>query len=299
MGITRYWETNAVFNSGGTGVLIANNEVTRSSGGAMHVISNKHGKHDGIEDWVINVEYNYIHDFGAGITNDFGGIKTGSQAFCDDLSEQEMEEVCFAYIRVYNNMVTNGKSYYCCANLLYSDVSASKNLFENNILYGSADTAIIHHCGIENESKNNIVHRNIEPENGEKPISDLWGACEANKDKHQAFNNHLNIYYFENTEDFHLYHPYNFFDERSVFTDNLYWSLVPEDESKGLFPPDDLSFGELPPEDRNQWADPEFSGPEFHNYLLAEGSPALAMGIQQIRLDNFGIQGDRKPFYLS
>ena len=186
VGITRYWETNAVFNSGGIDVLIANNEVTRSSGGAMHVISNKHGKHAVIEGWVINVEYNYIHDFGAGITNDFGGIKTGVQGHCDDLSEEEMGEVCFAYIRVYNNLVNNGKSYYCCANLLYSDVSASKNLFENNILYGSADTgtAIVHHCGIENESKNNIVHRNIEPENGERPISDLWGACEANKGKH-------------------------------------------------------------------------------------------------------------------
>jgi len=55
----------------------------------------------------------------------------------------------------------------------------------------------------------------------------------------------------------------------------------------------------LPPEDRNRWADPQFSGPEVHNYLLTDGSPALAMGIQQIRLDNFGIQDDRKPFYLS
>ena len=90
MGITRYWETNALFNSGGSGVLIANNEVTRTSGGAMHVISNEHGRNDGTEDWIINVEYNYIHDFGAGITNDFGGIKTGVQGHCDDLSEEEM-----------------------------------------------------------------------------------------------------------------------------------------------------------------------------------------------------------------
>ena len=29
------------------------------------------------QDYLVNVEYNYIHDFGVGIIRDFGGIKTG------------------------------------------------------------------------------------------------------------------------------------------------------------------------------------------------------------------------------
>ena len=151
----------------------------------------------GNTDWVVNVEYNYIHDFGAGITSDFGGIKTGSVANCDAESEAGLERNCFTYIRVYNNLLTNGWPYYCCAEFLYSDVSAGKNLFENNILYGSGSGALFHHCGLENEAKNNIVHRLIRPDNGQQPLSDLWGACEANSGKFQSFSNHHNIYYFE------------------------------------------------------------------------------------------------------
>ena len=56
-------------------------------------------------DWVVSVEYNYIHDFGAGITNDFGGIKTGSVASCDGQSEAGLERNCYTYIRLYNNLV--------------------------------------------------------------------------------------------------------------------------------------------------------------------------------------------------
>ena len=38
-GITRQWSTFAVWNTGGLNVLIGNNEVTRTSGGGIHVIS--------------------------------------------------------------------------------------------------------------------------------------------------------------------------------------------------------------------------------------------------------------------
>ena len=167
VGITRYWETNAIFSSGARNVLIANNEITRSSGGAMMVLSDEKGKnHDDPDEFVINIEYNYVHDFGVGITNDFGGIKTGSKGpQCDGGTEAWLEERCFAYIRVYNNLVRDGWPYHCCANFLYSDVSSSGNLFENNIVHGSGSVALVHHCGLENESRNNIVHREAQPDN--------------------------------------------------------------------------------------------------------------------------------------
>ena len=114
----------------------------------------------------MNIEYNYVHDYGAGITNDFGGIKTGVKGVnCDAVSEAEMEASCFSYIRVYNNLVRDGWPYHCCANFLYSDVSSSGNLFENNIVHGSGSVALVHHCGLENESRNNIVHREAQPDN--------------------------------------------------------------------------------------------------------------------------------------
>ena len=192
----------------------------------------------------------------------------------------------------------DGWPYFCCANFLYSDVSCSKNLFENNILYGSADSALIHHCGLENESKNNYVHRVASPDNGLEPIANMWGLCEAGQGKHQSFHNHHNIYYFDNTEDMTMYKRNNFFDDRSVFSDNLYYSLEPEDEFKGMFPPSDLPFSSLPSVGslRNQWADPGFRDAAAGDYQLTAASPAPAMGIQQIRLDNFGIA--EQPFYL-
>ena len=115
---------------------------------------------------MVNIEYNYVHDYGAGITNDFGGIKTGVKGVnCDAVPEAEMEAACFSYIRVYNNLVRDGWPYLCCANFLYSDVSSSGNLFQNNILHGSGSVALVHHCGLDNESRNNIVHREAQPDN--------------------------------------------------------------------------------------------------------------------------------------
>ena len=62
-------------------------------------------------DFVIDVEYNYVHDFGIGITNDFGAIKTGSKSKnCDSADEAGLEESCFTYIRVYNNLLRQAVS---------------------------------------------------------------------------------------------------------------------------------------------------------------------------------------------
>ena len=38
------------------------------------------------------------------------------------------------------------------------------------------------------------------------------------------------------------------------------------------------------------WADPDLLDPSSGQYVLAQGSPALGLGIQQIQLGNFGIQ---------
>ena len=59
----------------------------------------------GNTDWVVNVEYNDVHDFGAGITSDFGAIKTGSTTYCDNKDEAGLEQNCYNYIRLYNNIL--------------------------------------------------------------------------------------------------------------------------------------------------------------------------------------------------
>ena len=54
---------------------------------------------------MVNVEYNDVHDFGAGITSDFGAIKTGSTTYCDNKDEAGLEQNCYTYIRLYNNIL--------------------------------------------------------------------------------------------------------------------------------------------------------------------------------------------------
>ena len=51
------------------------------------------------------MEYNDVHDFGAGITSDFGAIKTGSTTYCDNKDEAGLEQSCYTYIRLYNNIL--------------------------------------------------------------------------------------------------------------------------------------------------------------------------------------------------
>ena len=83
VGISRQWSTFGIFHQGSLNVRINNNEVTRTSGGGMNIIGESfaRGERAEGEDYVINVEYNYVHDYGAGITNDFGGLKTGSKGY--------------------------------------------------------------------------------------------------------------------------------------------------------------------------------------------------------------------------
>ena len=45
--------------------------------------------------------------------------------------------------------------------LIYTDANGSRNTVENNLLIGAADHGnyLYHHCGLDNISKNNIIHR--------------------------------------------------------------------------------------------------------------------------------------------
>ena len=59
---------------------------------------------------MVNVEFNDVHDFGAGITSDFGAIKTGSTTYCDNQDEAGLEQNCYTYIRLYNNILRSDSS---------------------------------------------------------------------------------------------------------------------------------------------------------------------------------------------
>ena len=83
------------------------------------------------------------------------------------------------------------------------------------------------------------------------------------------------------------------------FYNNLYWSQQVGDETKAMFP-DTMTWDEwvLAGNDSiSVWADPLFLDPASGQYLLKENSPAWDLGIEQIRLDNFGIQSSEFTKY--
>merc|ERR1719505_550453 len=97
--------------------------------------------------YVFNIEYNHVHNWGSGIVSDVGA------------SLSELEQHCYTHAHIFNNWVEGGRAYHRSAAHLYSDTSSSGTIFEKNILRGGGANALKHHCGLDNESKNNIVHR--------------------------------------------------------------------------------------------------------------------------------------------
>ena len=103
------------------------------------------------------------------------------------------------------------------AGYLYSDVSASGTVFENNILRGEGANALYHHCGLDNESRNNIVHRT-----GASSFSSVWAGCEASHGSLQSYKNYHNIYLFDTLEGMAMYRKWDRYYNQAPGTKRIY-----------------------------------------------------------------------------
>ena len=210
---------------------------------------------------------------------------------CDNCTPEEYDQYCYVYSHVYNNLIHDGTAYSNGANYLYSDVSSGQNTFENNIMYGSGGMALYHHCGKANRGVNNIIHKT-------SVLESMYGGCGKSADaRPQEYENSRNIYLLENLDDFvfgQSYHRY--YNLPPDFHHNIYWSMVPGDEELQKFP-DNQNWYEWRAtgnDSESLWQDPLFEDPAAHRYILSDNSPAWNLGIQQIDLDNFGIQVEGK-----
>ena len=72
----------------------------------------------------------------------------------------------------------------------------------------------------------------------------------------------------------------------------MYWS--PQEDAKSLLMfPDQLTWDQCVQAGNDTgsiWANPKFMDPEAGLYFLADDSPVWELGIEQIQMDNFGIQ---------
>ena len=192
-GISRFWQPTCLWITGAKNISAVHNEVTNTANGGIHAGSIPHGKDywedSGVteptrSDYLIHVEYNYVHDYGQGILSDYGAIKTGSSGNCIGKPAEYLDKFCHTYIHVYNNLIHDGQAYKIGANHLYSDTASSRTTFENNIMYGTGFDALVHHCGVDNISKNNIVHRTAEISSDHAPaLQTMWGVCEQGKNR--------------------------------------------------------------------------------------------------------------------
>ena len=177
-------------------------------------------------------------------------------------------------------------------------MSAAQNTFENNIMYGTGGMALYHHCGKANRGLNNIVHKT-------STLESMYGGCGKYADtRPQEYENARNIYLLENMDDFVFSKSsYRYYNMPPDFHHNIYWSMVPGDEELPKFPylPEPQSeyqnwyeWQATGNDSQSLWQDPLFEDPAAHRYILTPDSPAWNLGIQQIDLDNFGIQAEGK-----
>ena len=80
---------------------------------------------------------------------------------CKGLSMSQLRKSCYTYNHVYNNLIHDVEAYNNGGQHIYTDDASCKNTLENNLLVGapSKGSYLYHHCGLDNISKNNIIHR--------------------------------------------------------------------------------------------------------------------------------------------
>ena len=183
-------------------------------------------------DFIFHIEFNHVHKYGSTISSDYGAIYIGGGDVCGWGDEGLMVEQCYTHTHIYNNWLETGWVYENGPAGLYSDAAGCGTVFENNILRGQGSGALLHHCGLDNESKNNIVHRN-----GANSFDHIWAGCEKHSTALQDYTNHHNIYLFDTVEGMSMWRLYDrYFNKAPIFHDNLYWSPEAGAEVAAMFP---------------------------------------------------------------
>ena len=163
-------------------------------------------------------------------------------------------------------------------------------------MYGSGGNAMTHHCGVGNQAKNNIVHKSSFTSN--HTITRMEVVCKTHYGYyHQQYSHYQNIYLLDTINDDTAFgNNYDSF-ENTEYSHNLYWSS--QDPQSSMYfsingkKEKEVTWDEWNAEGRDVdsvWADPKFADSDHGLYTLANDSPAFDLGIQQIDLDNFGIQ---------
>ncbi|MCC7498298.1 MAG: right-handed parallel beta-helix repeat-containing protein [Bryobacterales bacterium] len=202
------------------------------------------------------IEYNHLHDIGQRRLSDMGAIYTlGIQPG--------------TVIR--NNLIHDVTSFRYGGFGIYPDEGSSEIVIENNIVYGCSSAGFDQHYGRENTIRNNIFAFNHE-----------YQLMRSRAEDHLSFRFEGNIVQFDDGRllgsnwsgngirmDRNIY-----WDERGGVPGFAGWTWE-QWRARGL-------------DTRSKIADPLFRNAANGDFRLLDGSPALAMGFQQIDMSTTG-----------
>ena len=324
MGMSNLYSPVCILVAGEKSIEVSNNDCRNNPWTGIHV---KGPMENGpnFNGYAFEIRNNRLDKLGQGILNDFGAIKvtagppSGSkvehdgcvlapgvnQRFFTDYActADFLRKHQFSYAHIYKNLIMEAKPYHNGGNCMYSDVTTSKTHFDGNICYGpwKHGSAFYHHCGIENESTNNIAHRRAPDEqlNSGDWYNNFRGGCEKKRlltdGVIQEYTNEKNIYLMEDYTGLEIMRFFDTF-KNTTYKNNIYWSLNATGKNEKLFRHIDRPMIKLDwTEWKNLkngnndldslWADPLFEDASNMNYKLKDGSPAAALGFQDIALD--------------
>ena len=333
MGMSNLYTPACIMVGGEKNVEVANNDCKNNPSTGIHVRGAMENGPD-FKGYAYEVRNNRIDKTGLGILNDYGVIKLtalppkGSRdkfkrehAGCQLATKMNLQffttPECtagflrkhqFAHAHIYKNLLMEAKPYHNGGNCIYSDVATSKTHFDGNICYGpwKHANAFYHHCGIENESTNNVVYRRAPPteELEVRPVNrlwynNIWGGCERQRviteGIIQEYTNEKNIYLMEDYTGLQFMRFWDTF-ENVTFKNNIYWSTNMSGTQEKMFrnvdkPSKTVNWKEWKnlrdgTNDPNSlWADPMFVNAKNMNFKLKPGSPAVKLGFKDVSLN--------------
>ena len=326
MGMSNLYSPSCIIVGGEKNVEVTNNDCRNNPFTGIHVRGPMENGPD-FKGYAFEIRNNRLDKIGQGILNDFGAIKVTAQPPIGSMVEQNgcvlapkprnqqfftdyectaefLRKHQFSHAHIYKNLIMETKPYHNGGNCMYSDVTTSKTHFDGNICYGPWEhgSAFYHHCGIENESTNNVAYRRAASKFIDHKINGLWynnfwGGCEKSRLSSdgviQEYKNEKNIYLME---DYTGLQFMRFFDtfKNVTYKNNIYWSLNSNGTQEKLFrdldkPMITLDWNEWKNlrngnnDPNSLWADPMFEDVEF--FKLSPDSPAATLGFQDVSLD--------------
>lgn len=207
------------------------------------------------------IEFNHVHDVGQGMLSDMGGIYT--------LGPQPGTVV-------RNNLFHDIQSYRYGGWGLYTDEGSTGILVENNVVYRCKDAGFHQHYG-----KDNVVRNNLIVDNGNHSV------MRTRNESHRSFWFTRNVLVGDATR--LLGSDWGGTTNQFICQSNVWWDPRPRPESDYRFSRKTWAQWRAEGQDNASLiADPLLVDPKHPEKGLRPGSPAFALGYQQIDLREVG-----------